>query len=174
MLNYIQRNKIKKFLKKIFSRKKFSKNYYKMFRKNKHNILNIAKIASEDPFDAFIGLEMFVAHLKFMKDYYELGENVWSAEDNTWDKSAKNLPSRLGMLEEILTEYDNWMNCDDKYYKLRYCEDESNEDKGKFTYEIEGLLKDKKENATAYKKEYEEHKRNFFKLIVKYIERIWD
>ena len=83
---------------------KKSKEYKKMIRKYKKMIRKDAKDASTKPFDYDFGLQMFVDYLYFMREYYELGENVFALE-------LDNYPTRLQILNMILAAYEDWQNC---------------------------------------------------------------
>ena len=103
-----------------------------------------AKKASTDPFDYGVGLELFVKHLRFMRDYYELGENVWALED-------KDI-TRLEMLNQILAEYNGWDTVMDYFAETKWTA----------------------KTAEEFNKINEHLKKQFFLLLNKYIERIWD
>ena len=157
--------------------KSFSKNYKGMIKRNSKIIKKDAKAAAKDPFDWEPGLQVFVDHLYFMKDYYSLGENVLSKEDCTWRDDVKY--TRLQMLNQILDEYEGWINCESKYFIHH---DTGGKENGKgliinnepTDWWIEYLIPDYKENVAAYKKEYVEHRKNFFNLLNEYIELLWD
>lgn len=156
---------------------KLSKKYHKMMKKHKKNIMAQARNASVDPFDWEPGLWMLVQHLYFMRDYYELGENVWAKEDKEWRDDVKY--TRLEMINQILNEYEGWMNCHDKYFIHH---DTGGKENGKgiiingerTDWWIEDLIPDYKANVEAFNKEYIKHKRKFFKLLADYIEYLWD
>lgn len=63
------------------SKKRFSKNYYKLLKINKKEILTKAKSAAGNPFNALAGVELFVSYLRLVRDYYKNGENVWAMEN---------------------------------------------------------------------------------------------
>lgn len=156
---------------------KFSKKYKEMIKRHSKKIKEDAKSAAEDPFDWEPGLQVFVDHLYFMRDYYSLGENVWAKEDCTWRDDVKY--TRLQMLNQILDEYEGWMNCEHKYFIHH---DTGGKENGRgliingepTDWWIEYLIPDYKENVEAFHKEYDEHKSKFFTLLAEYIEFLWD
>lgn len=161
---------------------KKSKEYKAMMRHHKKAIMKQARVASKDPFDWGTGLELFVDHLYFMRDYYALGENVWAEEDCNWKSSVKY--TRLEMLTQILDEYEEWMHCDEKYWgwdetdttdTFMWSKRPTPAETGVHIRKLKNLVfEDDEENRNAYTKEYEEHRKNFFKLLDKYIELLWD
>lgn len=160
-----------------------SKDYKKMIKANKKLIMKDAKAASTDSFDWGIGLQVFVDHLYFMREYYELGENVWGAE-------AEGVPTRLQILNLILATYEEWINCENKYTVIIH-KDEGEEKlkeylaKGYFLQERDEspLFKDCyilyryatfEENTKACSREYNRSRKRFFELLGEYIEYLWD
>ena len=121
-----------------------SKQYKKLFKKHRKEIMKQAKKASKNPFDFGVGLELFVKHLYFMHDYYELGENVWAQENEEI--------TRLEMLNQILAEYLAWDRCIDFFAETKWT----------------------KEKLEEFKNSYKKHRKNFFLLLDKYIEELWD
>lgn len=155
--------------------KKMMKRYKKLFKKSAKELL---------PFDWSYGLDLLVNFLKWMKDYYELGYNVWTSEI-PGDKSRKD------SLKETLHWYDRWMNVCDDYYKTAYNEEELKHYKelGFRVVEhtddaIEELIRkmgyvsltlyDSEENLKACCKAEEDYKHKFFECLEKYLESWWD
>ena len=87
-----------------------SKKYKAMFKKHKKILKKIAK--ETDPFDFFHGLDYFVAFLEFMKDYYELGENVWGEEEH-------GKPTRLDTINEALEHFYKYQDINLSYEENR-------------------------------------------------------
>ncbi len=163
----------------MFKNKRFSRNYHKMIKRNKKEILKTAK--KTNPWDWFWGIKLLVEHLKFMKEYYELHENVWAKEPYEWDSNAPK-KSRLDMINEILKEYDSWMHCEEYYYhtdKDVVAFKEHKLEDGTYALEDLGLnIEYKFDNKTKtnelFKQEYAFHRNKFFELLSKYIEELWD
>ena len=161
-----------------------SKAYRKMKKYYKKLILRDAKSASIDPFDYSFGLQVFVDHLYFMRDYYRLGENVYGAE-------SEDGPSREQCLNMILAEYEEWQNCDEKYTKVIFkgekdAEDQLNdlmskgyhlkEEKDNMFKDVYFLYKyeDYHENTQKMCEEYAFHRKRFFELLDLYLQHLWD
>ena len=87
--------------------KKYSKEYKKMCKKHKKLITKSAKEASTNPFSYYVGLKVFVEHLKFMQEYYALGENVHA-------KESEDI-KREHILNMVLAEYNEWIDETCKY-----------------------------------------------------------
>ena len=158
-----------------------------MMKKHRDIILKDAKSASEDPFDWAIGLRVFVDHLYFMRDYYELGENVVALDE-------EGKPTRWQYLNLILAEYEEWVTCEDKYFKVIFKDDKEAEEKlqkllkqGYYLKEQNDASpsifnhcyflyknKDWHENITLNNKEYDLHRKKFFELLGEYLEYISD
>ena len=165
-------------------RKKFSKEYKDMMKQHKKKIMEYAKNASVDPFDWAPGLQVFVDHLYFMRDYYALGENVWACE-------IEEHPSREQCLNMIIAEYEAWNNCEDKYTKI-FFKNEPDVDKKVESLLAQGyhlkedkdpmfkdciflyLYEDHHENTEKMCKEYEYHRNRFFELVSEHLEYLWD
>ena len=159
-------------------KKKFSKDYHKMIKTNRKKLVKLSKEVY--PWNCQ-GLELLVAWLEWAKEYYENGENVCAMEDYEWDPEAIKL-SRLEMIKEILNEYYEWQNCEDKYFIVVHHPEtyktHKNED-GTWTIDdlgshIEYALGDKDLTQKAFLDEYHFHKHNFFDLLEKYIEELSD
>ena len=157
-----------------------------MMKFNKKRIMKSAKEASVNPFDWGVSIEMYVNHLYFMRDYYALGENVWACE-------IEGMSSRKEMLDEILQEYEKWQNSEDKYVVVLVKSDKDYEEQLKKYLDAGYFLKDDigkepllkgvtflykyenfYENIEKCNEEYARHRKNFFELLEKYIEYLWD
>lgn len=123
---------------------KFSKEYNSMIKKNSKEIMKLAKKASTTPFDSNIALELLVASLKFMRDYYKLGENVHSEEVKYFNDDCVTKMTRLESLEETIKIYEKWKEYQYKIFKQE---------------DIERC---------------EEFKKRFFDLLYNYIDEWWD
>lgn len=133
-----------------------SKEYRKMFKAYRRSLKRLARHASEDPFDGDPGLAFFVEYLRFMRDYYKLGEDVWDEEQKGHD--------RLEGLQRALDEFDAYDGCLNKYYKL---EEEPSDESGHSRFIVSTLLEDVHENAVAEAKEERQHWQNFCKIVMK-------
>lgn len=152
----------------------FKKRRYQLIMEYyKKSIRKLAKKASTDPFDSAVGMEMLIEHLKFMRDYYANGYNVWAME-------VEGHPSRQEGIEMALTEY-KLMNSegygdDDLVYN--YFESYINTDYGteiklpNYNKPLNGLTKDE-----AFEKLREEalyHKKMFYKILEQEFDIWWD
>lgn len=151
-------------------KKGFSKEYKKMMKKNRKALNQINKNA--DPFDYNDGLAYLIAHLRWMKDYYALGENVWAMEERDWNPDAKDEPTRLESLTQVLEHYDAWQGAEDKYIKC--VEHDHGEKEGVFSYHFEYLLGDREATYKALEEEKAYHRAMFFQLLSQYMESWWD
>jgi len=156
-------------------KKKRSKEYKKMMKNYKKVLLKSAKEA--EPWDYGFGLDLFISHLTWMRDYYELNENVWGEE-------VPGHPTRLQILNMILASYKDWMHCDEKYWGW---DETDGTDTFMFTTKptpketevhirkLKNLkYEDDAKNREAFKKEYEYNRKHFFELLGTYIEELWD
>lgn len=163
----------------LFKKKKFSKEYHNLIKRNNKKLVKLAK--ETRPWDFSWTLDLLVANLEYIKEYYSNKENVWALENYEWDPKAIK-KSRLEMVQEILDEYYAWQNCENKYYKVVFhpetYKSHSNGD-GTVTIDdlgshIEYLCGDPETTRKEFNKEYSLHKKNFFNLLNKYIEELWD
>lgn len=159
-------------------KKKFSKAYKKMMKDHRKALKDYAKTCF--PWNNQ-GLELLITYLSWVRAYYLNGENVQAMENFEWDEDAIKL-SRLQMVTEILDEYNEWQNCEEKYYKVVYHPETYKTHKnpdGTITVDdmgshIEYALGDPEITRKAFNDEYNFHKHKFFELLEKYIEELWD
>lgn len=158
---------------------KRSPEYIRMMAQNKRKLTNINKDAARNPWEWSFGLDYFVQFLRFMRDYYKMGENVWSIEDKEWKKGIKN--TRLENIEKTLAYYDKWQNLEDEYIKIEKYGEIKTHDNGDGTATIDDLgcrciykygsaKRTYKKLAKAQKK----YKHLFFKMIEEHLEEWWD
>lgn len=140
--------------------KKRSTKYKEMVKSHKEKIMSAAKQASIYPFDYAFGLNMFVEYLRFMKDYYELGENVYG-EDNT-------KLTRLESLTYVLKLYDEWATFSNKY------EVETEQPSAIGNWFVCETTTKCRLGLVEFNKEYKGARDRFFKAVSKYIEEWWD
>lgn len=161
--------------------KEHSQEYKNMMKIHKKEWENITE--NVGPWEWSYGLDALVEHLRWMRDYYKLGENVWGMEKKDEDpKRYRNVPTRLQTLEETLFYYDSWMNLKDEYIKvINHQETYKEHDNNDGTVTIENLgfhckYKYGSINKTYKKlhKEETKYKKKFFKMLYKYIEEWWD
>ena len=160
---------------------KRSKDYKRMMKKWKRVIRKYGKDASTNPWDWSYGLDAFIQYLYFMRDFYTLGENVWQVDECRQEV--------VDTLNTTLDEYEAWVNCDDKYTKVLFKNDDNYEtnlkhwlDLGYYQEEDSSfndvaflhLHKDYLENLDKCAQEYNEHKVKFFALLGENIEKWWD
>jgi len=168
-----------------------SPEYISMMDNHRKELTEIVENAG--PWEWSYGLDAFVEHLKWMRDYYKLGENVWAAEMRDEDpKRYKNYPTRLETLEKTLNYYDKWQNLEDEYVQVVEhgpMKWEDNQD-GTSTLVDSGVTitykfgpKGKSQRARrramliTYKKLHKaerKYKKLFFKAVEKYLESWWD
>lgn len=156
--------------------------YNKMWRKYKKLLKKDAKEMC--PFDYSFGLDAFIDFLKFMKEYYELGYNVWAMERKDEDPvNYADVPTRVESLKETIRFYNLWQNADECFTKIVYTEQERDY-YIKMGYHLqtsafEGhyyltYYKDVHENFEAIAKATAEYKHKFFECLEKYINEWWD
>lgn len=165
---------------KLLEPKEHTPEYKKMMATHKRNLTRIFKQGNQCPWEWGFGLDYLVEFLRFMADYYRLGENVQSKEDCEWQKGVKY--TRLQTLEQTLEYYDKWQNVEDEYIKVIHhpetYKEQENED-GTVTIVDFGCHCEYKFGSAkkTYKKLYKvqtKYKKLFFKNLFKYIETWWD
>lgn len=163
---------------------KRSKEYRQLMRHYKKLMMKDARHASKDPFDYGAGLQVFVDHLYFMRDYYKLNENVWGADE-------EGRPTRLQMLNVILAKYEDWMHCEDRYYVfLSKDEHQRIPELVRSGFHLQELpdaagtmmgdtklltrYESREENHRRFVEDYDRCRRRFFGSLAEYIEFLWD
>ena len=157
-----------------------SPEYYAMMEKYKKSLTKINKECYKNPWEYAFGLDHLVEFLRFMRDYYALGENVWAEEDKEWVKGVKY--TRLETLEQTLYYYDKWQHIDEEYVKvIKHPETYKEHDNGDGTFTVDdfGYHCEYKYGSAkrTYRKIYKEkkkYKKLFFKHLYTYIESWWD
>lgn len=152
--------------------------YRSMMAKHRKAITEVAKRASRCPWDYGPGIDMLVHHLRFMKDYYDLGVNV-IADDSPCDDHPSDRPNktRSEMLGEILHEYDEWMSCEDKYWwgETEFPgEDDDGHSDIQDRYVMHTKYEDPQRNMEEFVRECDAHRHAFFDLLAQYVEYLWD
>lgn len=165
--------------------REFSPEYNSMMQKHQVEWKRIAEDAG--PWEWSWGLDALIEHIRWMRDYYKLGENVWGQEDKEWKKEVKY--TRLETLEKAIYYYDKWMNIEEEYIQVvekpgTYTE----HDNGDGTVTIDNLGFDciykygprnnkRKAMKITYRKLHkaeQKYKKLFFKTVYKYMESWWD
>ncbi len=183
--------------------KKRSRTYKQMMKKYHKSITKLGKDLSKNPWEWSYLSETIIEFLRFMRDYYTAGENVWQTDD-----------TRLPIIESLnaaIHEYDRWQECEHDYVKTFIEEGDyfrdlhtdaiiskthfaikdrktgnitQYDDEPDFIIEKSGLTGTNmyywylnNDMKTAYElaaKEEAEHRMKFFEIIGKNIESWWD
>ena len=167
-----------------------SKEYQAMMAKYKKSLSQIHKDGCGCPSEWSYGLDYLVEFLRFMKDYYVLGINVWAMERKDEDpKRYKNVPTRLETLTKTLEYYDKWQGLEDEYIKVidhpETYKSHENEDGtitvDEFGFHCEYKFGPKNNTRKAMKITYKKlakaqkkYKKLFFKSLAEHIEEWWD
>ena len=169
------------FLVKFFRESDAKKKYKKMMKQYK-KILNVKhKDSRACPWSGGFGLEYFVEFLRFMRDYYENGYNVWAYDNCEVNEfNCPERPTRLQSLNMVIAAYEEWQACEDKYFKWVPDDPEDpfkmvtkKEEDGSYLVvdlggHVEGLLTDHEKNLKAFQKEYAYLRKRFFELVAEY------
>lgn len=151
---------------------KRKKEYKKMWKAHKKELIKLAKKAT--PFQAEDGFEMWIEHLRFMRDYYKIGYNVWAMERKEEDPvEYKDVPTRFESLDQALKEYNAIEECEDNYIVYHYEGGIANGkgivvDGKQQDWWTEYKLGDYKTSYNAYAKERKQHETKFKRLVEKY------
>ena len=160
-----------------------NKDYQAMLAKYKKSLTNINKDACRSPWEWSWGLDYLVEFLRFMKDYYALGINVWAMERRDEDpKRYKNVPTRLETLTKTLEYYDKWQGLEEEYIKvIDHHETYKEHDNGDGTVTIDDLGYHCEYKYGSVKKTYkklakaqEKYKKLFFMSLAEHMEEWWD
>lgn len=79
---------------------KDKRQYKKDIKRHQKELVKIAK--SSYPWDYFYSLDFLIEHLKMMKDYYNVGYNVWSCDEE--------VNERKEIIDKLLYEYDSYLD----------------------------------------------------------------
>lgn len=154
-----------------------SPEYLAMMKAHHERWAEIAENAR--PWEWSYGLDALVEHLRWMRDCYKLGENVWGQEDKEWKKGVKY--TRLETLEKTLYYYDRWMNIENEYIQVVEIGKFKSHDNGDGTSTIDDLgfkcvykYKSMKKTYKKLHKVEQKYKKLFYKMLYKYMESWWD
>ncbi len=160
------------------------KKYFKMLKKHQKNLDACNKKAHRSPWDWSFGLSYLVEYISFMKDYYDLGWNVMQSDESL--KKVKN------SLNKTLKAYEEWNDFvfetfDDQqrlllaqeYYRICREEGKKPDFFEQIKYVQEHFHADETHEANKDKikelnKQYNQKRKNFFKLLSDNIEYWWD
>ena len=162
-----------------------SKEYQAMMAKYKKSLGKIYRDGCGCPSEWSYGLDYLVEFLRFMRDYYALGINVWAMERKDEDpKKYKNCPTRVESLTKTIEYYDKWqsIDTDDEYVKvIHHPETYKSHENGDGTVTVDNLgyhCEYKYGSAKkTYKKMHQEeqkYKRLFFESLCEHLEDWWD
>lgn len=160
-----------------------NKDYQAMLAKYKKSLAHINTHACASPWEWSWGLNYLVEFLRFMRDYYALGVNVWSMERKDEDpKRYKNYPTRLDTLTKTLEYYDKWQGLEDEYVKVvDHPETYKERSNGDWTVSIDDFWRHCEYKCGSMKKTYEKlakeqekYKKLFFASLAEHIEEWWD
>lgn len=147
-----------------------SPEFIQMMRKNRWLLGQIHKNSKNNPYDFYYGLEYLVQFMRFMRDYYKLGENVHSQS-----------LFRLETLEKTLNYYDKWQGLEDEYIQVVKTGEFKSHDNGDGTFTIDNIgykciykYGSMKRTYRKLKQKQRKYKKLFFKMLYKNIESWWD
>ena len=158
-----------------------SPEYYEMQQKHSDELKQIADFTK--PWDWSFSMEFMIEHLRWMRDYYTLGENVMAMERKDEDpKRYKNYPTRLQTIEKAIYYYNKWHTVEEEYIQIiqhpeTYKAHEN--DDGTVTIDDLGFhcvykYRSVKKTYKKLHKAEEKYKKLFFDTIRKYMEEWWD
>lgn len=152
------------------------KQLYKSYKKN---ILSLANKSATDPWDYFLGLDLFMRYLKFLRDSYCF--------------DSPHMKKREELFKKIIRKYGEWKNCKNKYIKVidertePNCSYHLSQLRSANYYIVRGIPDgETKDMWIAYKyaniektyecyvTEFEKNKQEFFKLLADNIDYIWN
>lgn len=131
---------------------KRSKEYKRMMRKYRKEAKKITK--EMGPWEFSWSIDFIINHLKWMKDYYTLGENVLAMEDKEWNHNEKY--TRLEMVDQLLDAY--YAFSDYEWPSLKDIEDED----------------ERKRISNQSLQKYNNLRHDFYRLLEKNFEKLWD
>ena len=79
---------------------KDKRQYRKDIKRHRKELVKIAK--NTCPWDYFYSSDFLIEHLKMMKDYYNIGYNVWSCDEE--------VNERKEIIDSLLYEYDSYID----------------------------------------------------------------
>lgn len=153
-----------------------------MMEKYDKELSELHNYAKTSPYEWGCGFNYFIKFLEFMRDFYGLGQNVFSEEDCISDRRKRRELTRFESLSLALKYYDRWQNIEDEYITLVYHPETFNmthnaddtcsiKDCG---IEVKYRYKTAKKTYNKMNKARKKYKKLFFKTLNKYIEGWWD
>lgn len=140
--------------------------YLKTNKKYKKELKKLFKQVA--PWDNFIGM-FFDIQVRWWKDYYKLGYNVWGMETkDTPEFEEPNRPTRYEIACEMERLYKEWQDfsgmdvvkLEDGEWEVKYHE--------------RYLLPDGKVNIDLLNQDNRDLEKNFFDYYIKYCHDMWD
>lgn len=140
--------------------------YKRMIKKYYKRLVSKARYAGKNPFDAELGIELLAIYIKYMQDYYELGENVHAEEIEGHDRYT----TLAAAYDAYELGWDINHRLSKRYYELHLIDEETalvDTDRPLF-----GLTKEAaEEQMKAKQKEYQVE---FFRIVSEEYHYWWD
>ena len=147
---------------------KNKKTYKKIFKKYKKQLNQINNKVKTGPWEYGFVLEYLITTMNFMKEYYDLGYNVWQSKESL-EEIKKTLAETLKAYEELDGFNNHYFHLDDdnpfNYVKT---------DKGGYYIVPTRPELYEEDSLNKFSKEYKERRDKFFKLLSDNIESWWD
>lgn len=148
----------------------YKKEYKKIIKKYKKSFKKLAK--EVHPFDALCGLNMFIEHLKFQRDYYKNGYNVVALEVENGMTREEGL-SKAIELYELGWDEDSKFRIEFKYFdKKEWSIDGEIHYTPDYSKPLNNLSKE--EAFELMKKEIQERKKQFYQVLLEELDTWWD
>ena len=119
-----------------------SRKYCKMLKTYRKSLKKIAKECR--PWDYVWSIDFLIEHLKFMRDYYTLGENIMGMEDKEWKSEEKY--TRLEMINQILAAYQEFDDYSPDFSQIEHMSEAEKKDLARtikewiFNFKTQGIL----------------------------------
>jgi len=148
--------------------KQRKKQYWKMIKKYRKKLDELNQGARTRPWDWGFGLDYFVTYLEFMKEYYDLGWNVWQSDEK--------LITVKKTLKETLDAYYDWTTWESKYFHHDeedvYTWEKQEDGSIKITDKYPELFE--KQSLEYFNEQYNIKRNKFFALVSENLEWWWD
>lgn len=130
-----------------------SRKYCKMLKTYRKSLKKIAKECR--PWDYGWSIDFLIEHLKFMRDYYALGENIIGMEDKEWKPEEKY--TCLEMINQILAAYQEFNDYSPDFSQIEHMSEA-----------------EKKIWLEQSKNEYLTLKHKVYNLLEQNLSKLWD
>ena len=130
-----------------------SRKYCKMLKTYRKSLKKIAKECR--PWDYVWSIDFLIEYLKFMRDYYTLGENIMGMEDKEWKPEEKY--TRLEMINQILAAYQEFDDYSPDFSQIEHMSEA-----------------EKKIWLEQSKNEYSTLKHKVYYLLEQNLSKLWD